>query len=49
MTTKNQQIAELKEKIIKTYNMEVMSLYKLGSTECYEHFPVDVVLYKTMA
>ena len=49
MTTKNQQIVELKEKIIKTYNMEVLSLYKLGSTECYEHLPVDVVLYKTMA
>ena len=46
MTTKNQQIVELKEEIIKTYNMDVLSLHKLGSTEYYEHLPVDVVLFK---
>ena len=28
------------------YNMEVLSMYKLSSTACYEHLPVDVV-YKT--
>ena len=48
MTTKKSTDRRTEGKDNTNINMEVLSLYKLGSTECYEHLPVDVVLYKTI-